>query len=96
MYPRSLKLLDHLLKVILQDGDQIGFQVFCLPLQCSVHYSEGYAQGGAGIRRPGGACRWAGNGGNIIGEDGWAHPGCSPINLASGQLTSRSSVSPAA
>lgn len=36
------------------------------------------------------------NGANIIGEDGWARPGCSPINLASGQLTSRSSVSPAA
>lgn len=32
------------------------------------------------------------SGGNIIGEDRWARPGCSPINLASGQLTSRSSV----
>ena len=62
MYPRrelrfiiqgrklSLKLLSHSLKVTLQDGDQIGFQVSCLPLQCSVQHPEGYAQGGAGIR----------------------------------------------
>lgn len=45
---------------------------------------------------PGWGIRMGRNGGNIIGEDGWARPGCSPINLASGQLTSRSSVSPAA
>lgn len=95
----GLKLLTCALKVTLQGGGgQVGttLEVYLhLPgVPSSIQTAMPRVE--TELRWPDGGIGMGRSGGNIIGEDGWARPGCSPINLASGQLTSRSSVSPAA
>lgn len=79
-----------MLKVTLEDGTYVGTT---LPSSLALSSGPSFNQKvvlrvETELRGPDGGIRVGRNGENVIGEDGWARPGCSPINLASGQLTS--------